>query len=88
MSGSMSGGVRQRIAHAFELCLSREPTRAELDRLERLYEAQIKMVCASQSGLASNSAASQRNAIDSDEATAGRALAQVLLNLDEFLTRE
>ncbi len=61
---------REKIAAAFQLCLSREPSRAELDRLERLYRDQAAL------------------ASSTNTQTAFTQVAQVLLNLDEFMTRE
>jgi hypothetical protein len=57
------------VQFAFRLCLGREPSRAELARLEKLFAELTR------SGRAT-------------EAQAWRAVAEVLLNLDEFLTRE
>jgi hypothetical protein len=97
---------RGQIEYAFELCLSRKPTRAELDRLEKLYLDQVKLACASpdsaakvsgpvapvsepaRSDAASTSRAGDRRSNASAESAALMSLTQVLLNLDEFLTRE
>jgi hypothetical protein len=97
---------RTRIEYAFELCLSRKPTRAELDRLEKLYFDQVKLACTSpesaaklsslgapvsdpaRSGAPSTSRVGDRRSNESAETTALLSLSQVLLNLDEFLTRE
>lgn len=66
---SLAGAtVRQKIEHGFQLCLSRTPTRDELNRLERLHAGTPK-VSATPDG-------------------AWLQVAQVLLNLDEFMTRE
>ncbi len=69
---------RARIECAFGLCLSRKPTPAELNRLEKLYLDQVKLACDSR----------QPSTNASPEAAALVGLSQVLLNLDEFLTRE
>jgi hypothetical protein len=61
---------REKIAAGFQLCLTREPSRAELNRLERLFREQTAL-------------ASPTNA-----EAAFTQVAQVLLNLDEFMTRE
>ena len=65
---------RDNIAAAFQLCLTRSPTRAELDRLDQLVSDELAFA----TGL--TPAAAQERAYTQ--------LAQVLLNLDEFLTRE
>ena len=55
-----------RIALAFKLCFSREPTSAEATRLLAYLDAKRK----------------------TDPKTAWAAVARVLVNLDEFITRE
>jgi hypothetical protein len=64
-----SGGLRDRLAFGFRTCVARQPTRAELNRLEQLWQDERKQARAT-------------------EAQAWRAAAEVLLNLEEFLTRE
>jgi len=72
---SVSDSDDARIWQAFELCFSRPPTDAELHRLHEFLNA-------------------QRNAFTADSKNKDRiksawtALARVLLNLDEFITRE
>jgi hypothetical protein len=74
MAAAAARSPREKIETGFELCLSRMPTRAELDRLDRLFN--------------------QERALASDPASPAACeqgftqVAQVLLNLDEFLTRE
>jgi hypothetical protein len=68
---------RDRIEQGFELCLARKPSRPELDRLEALYCDQVEMA-----GRATT------NSTTPADTAALIALSQVLLNLDEFLTRE
>ena len=65
--------VHEKIEAGFELCLARAPSREELDRLERLYQE-----------------AATAPADKPEEARSAGFLhvAQVLLNLDEFMTRE
>jgi mono/diheme cytochrome c family protein len=63
------GDVRAKIDGAFRVCFARKPTRAEVNRLERLFADEHKHAHAS-------------------DTQAWRALADVLLNLDEFVTRE
>lgn len=96
---------RRRIAQAFEWCVARPPTRAELDRLEMLFTAQLAIACSKtnaaavaqlrtpDSESAGTTSAPDRRIRDSEasavaEVAASVALSQVLLNLDEFMTRE
>jgi len=65
--------ARAKIESGFELCLTRLPSREELDRLERLYQ---------------EAAAVPTVKPDEAQAAAYLHVAQVLLNLDEFMTRE
>jgi len=106
MSALPASEPRARIQWAFELCLSRKPTPAELDRLEKLYFDQMRLACASPgsavklpnsgtpisdpagSSATSTSRVGNRLSNESAQAAALVALSQVLLNLDEFLTRE
>ncbi|HEY0549664.1 MAG TPA: DUF1553 domain-containing protein, partial [Verrucomicrobiae bacterium] len=66
---SAPGDTRDKLKTGFRICLSREPARSELNRLEQLWLDEQKRPQAS-------------------ESQAWRAVADVLLNLDEFLTRE
>jgi len=63
------GDLRDRIEFGFRTGLGRKPTRAELNRLERLFKDELTSAHAS-------------------ESQAWREIADVLLNLEEFLTRE
>jgi hypothetical protein len=65
--------AREKIESGFELCLARLPSREELDRLERLYQ---------------DAMAAPATKPDEAQAAAYLQVAQVLLNLDEFMTRE
>ncbi len=64
-----AGDVRDKLKFGFRICVSREPTRAELNRLEQLWRDECKQARVT-------------------DAQSWRAVADVLLNLDEFLTRE
>jgi hypothetical protein len=88
MQREADGRARKRIALGFELCLSREPARQELDRLEKLYEQNLPLA---RTNLASASKMAGEEISDVTELTETAALvsvAQVLLNLDEFFSRE
>jgi hypothetical protein len=70
----------ERIRFAFRLCLAREPAEQELSRIEQLLEGE-------RAALAAGLAADQAESVAARDA-AWLAVARVLLNLDEFLTRE
>ena len=76
--------AEDRIRYAFRLCLSRSPSPAELDRLLAYYASQ-RRIFAEETGAASQSGAGA--AMDDVESSAWAAVASVLLNLTEFLTR-
>jgi hypothetical protein len=63
-----------RLRHAFRLCSAREPTERELERLRELLSRQL--------------AANESGASEADRLAAWTTVARVLLNLDEFITRE
>ncbi|MEY2409764.1 MAG: hypothetical protein QOF48_2434 [Verrucomicrobiota bacterium] len=67
-------GPREKIGAAFQLCLSRSPSRGELNRLGQLFADEL--------------AASPAPSCSAAQEKAYAQIAQVLLNLDEFLTRE
>jgi cytochrome c553 len=79
---------RERIESGFELCMAREPGGAELDRLDKLFEDERRSArgnCAS--GARQGGSRSSQKTADPDGA-AYVAVAQVMMNLDEFVTRE
>jgi hypothetical protein len=88
MQREAGGTARAKIAHGFELCLSREPARQELDRLEKLYEQNLALT---RKNLASAEKMAGDGILEQAELSETAALvsvAQVLLNLDEFFNRE
>jgi hypothetical protein len=78
---------RRRIARGFELCLGRSPLGRELSRLEQLYEATLRVARQNPAG-AEKAAGTESNHTDPSETAAMVTVAQVLMNLDEFVTRE
>ena len=77
----------ERLDYAYQLCLSRTPSRTEAENMRRYYQRQMQMLAADATaaealfpieGIGSNQA----------EAAAWTGIASVLLNLDEFITRE
>jgi len=88
---------RQRLRHAFRLCLIREPNRAEARRLEHyLAQQQEEFQAAPAAARALLEGGTRKTSAKGDsqadsvaaERAAWTALARVLLNLDEFITRE
>jgi hypothetical protein len=78
---------RARLEQAFELCLARLATRAELERLEKLYQEQLTVA---RENLAASAKFCGLDATNANvaEMAAFTGVSQVLLNLDEFMTRE
>jgi hypothetical protein len=80
--------TRERIRHAFRLCLAREPNPNELARLTALYN-ELDAACRANAELTSKLADAIRvDATEPPAAAAWAALARTVLNLDEFVTRE
>jgi hypothetical protein len=79
--------LEERLRHAFRLCLARSPRPDELQHLADYYQRQVEIFQAEETSprqfmpveIAENSRV---------EAAAWTAVASVLLNLDEFITRE
>ncbi|MGE3314150.1 MAG: PSD1 and planctomycete cytochrome C domain-containing protein [Planctomycetaceae bacterium] len=90
----------ERVRYAFRICLAREPKEAELNRLLQFLQSELtaspqpadEALAAVASSVAGGPAASTSPAapqVDRDtETTAWVAFSRVLLNLDEFITRE
>ncbi len=82
------GGPADRIRYAFRLCLAREPSRAEVDRLEQLFE-ELLQTCRARPAEAAKLAGKRPAAgTSAAETAAWVALARAIMNLDEFVTRE
>ncbi len=79
--------MRAKISQGFVLCLGRQPGTRELARLEKLYEDERRLAvqCADAARVAGDAKPEQA---DVAEAAALVTVAQVMLNLDEFVTRE
>jgi len=80
-------GVSERLTLAFHLCLARSPGGAESSRLARLYE-DLYRLCQARPQEAARLAGKMPPGQDPAETAAWVAVARVLLNLDEFVTRE
>jgi len=77
----------ERIRHGFERALARPPSAEELARLLKLYEAQLKLAQANADGAAKIAGAAKPAPETAEKATLV-ALGRVMLNLDEFFTRD
>ncbi len=82
------GSTAERLGFGFRLCVAREPSPIELERLTRLH-SELLQLCRSQPGEVSKLAGTAKFASGSpEEAAAWVGLSRALLNLDEFVTRE
>ncbi len=80
----------QQIEYAFRLCMARPPTKLEQQRLVNLYEQQLKSFerdVKSAEELVSQGAAERPASLDVRKLAAWMMVANVLLNLDETLTK-
>jgi hypothetical protein len=80
LSAGNASAPRAAIERGFEVCLARRPVKEELDCLEKLYGEELQCVHHSPAAAATHP--------ERPEDAAWTAVAQVLLNLDEFTTRE
>lgn len=78
----------QRLTIAFERCLAREPQSAELARLRDFLQQQRTRFASDEKAAAEFGPTSQPDQVTVVEGATWTALARVLLNLDEFITRE
>jgi cytochrome c553 len=84
-----SGGIPTRIEHAFHLCLARAPSPREARRLAELFAAQLTLCKADRKAaalLAGKGPVPER--ISDPELASWVAVARIVMNLDEFITRE
>lgn len=82
--------IRERIVYAFRLCVARQPDEKELNRLARLFEgelARFRQDSGSAEQIALGGEVQPSAGTDLAEFAAWTMLANVLLNLDETITR-
>jgi hypothetical protein len=77
-----------RLEHAFRLCLARDPHPAEKETLMRFYEQQKAMLREDPDSMAQLFPATRIEGVERSEAAAWVGVSRVLLNLDEFITKE
>ncbi|MGH9340786.1 MAG: PSD1 and planctomycete cytochrome C domain-containing protein [Acidobacteriota bacterium] len=80
--------LEERIEYAFQLCLARKPTPEERDRLLRFYETQKQILEEESDSATEIFPASGVPGTEPQEAAVWVGLSRVLLNLDEFITKE
>jgi hypothetical protein len=88
MMSEAKGGPAERVMHGFRLCVARPPSAAERDLLLRLYEenlAKYRKDPAAAAAMAKNGPVLA--GADAAEVAAWTVLANVLLNLDETITK-
>ena len=86
------GSDRVRLTQAFRLCVSRQPTVPELDQFQEMLNASRKWYEANKdAALALRAAGTKseaaKNGADDVEAAAWVATCRIMLNMDEFITR-
>jgi hypothetical protein len=87
----MPGDSNQQARHAFRICLAREPSARELERLIALVDQQSAAYSSQPEAarqLAGVATSTEANVDVLSRRAAWTAVARVLLNLDEFITRE
>jgi len=83
----MPGAVDGRVDYAFRLSIAREPSKREMDRLLRYYEQQKELMLRDPETAEKLYPANGIEGVDRTEAAAWVSVSTVLLNLDEFITR-
>ena len=82
------GTFQEELHHAFLLCLTRAPSKDESKRLIQFYQLQKKLLSKDHAAAEGLFPAKGVEGIDVTEAAVWVSLSRVLLNLDEFITRE
>lgn len=78
----------ERVRRAFRLCFGREPKSIEQERISRLLADQLKSFAADLPDAKAVAGAELAAGADVARFAAWTSVARVLLNLDEFITRE
>ncbi len=88
MQKEKSGRVRLKIEHGFELCFARKPSGEELARLEKLYDEELRLTRSHPEFAEKIIGTGEVDHSEVAETAALVAVGQILMNLDEFITRE
>jgi len=83
-----SANAADRISYGFELCLGRKPSPAELARLQQLFNDERRLANNDRNAAAKIVGEVEVDQTEIKDAAGLILVAQVLMNLDEFLTRE
>ena len=83
-----SGGAQKRVEYGFRVCLAREPDPTERDRLVEYYEQQREILRQEPASIAKVLPPEILDEKDPASAAAWVGVSSVLLNLEEFITRE
>ena len=84
----VTSGLRDQIVHAFRLALARVPSAAEATELEQLFADAKQGFAGSPDAAAAAVGKFQPAGVAMADAAAWVATARIILNLDEFITRE
>lgn len=87
LTESPASSFRERLGYAYEVALARKPSARERDRLAGLF-AQQKSVMGGDAELAAKWFPAGLEGVERAEAAAWVGVSRVVLNLDEFITRE
>lgn len=82
-----TGSVSERLDHGFRLCVSRHPAPAEQEQLQKMYD-EVLTLCQANPKEAARLAPAMPTGISRAETATWVTIARMLLNLDEFVTRE
>lgn len=82
-----SGSFTDRLQYTFETCLSRKPSQQEKERLSKYFDQQLGILKKDSKAVTSLFPVAP-DGTNSAEAAAWVGVSRVLLNLDEFITRE
>jgi mono/diheme cytochrome c family protein len=88
LSASPSGSLEERLRRAFEICLSREPEPIELQRLRKMYDEQFELIARHPSNASKITGDYQADPGSLIERATLIAVSRIIMNLDEFITRE
>jgi mono/diheme cytochrome c family protein len=90
MLAEVNGDLRERLVYGFRLCVARKPGDLELNRLESLFKRQLQIYRQDAEGAkkVARGVMSENDSSETAELAALTMVANVLLNLDETLTKE